>query len=267
MRNSSFLVLIVTVALISGCSSEPEIDSSVTVESIEAAHSADSPIVISHRGGAAVYPEESMEGFRASVDSGFLPEMDIQFIADGTPVLIHDDTADRTLTGVTGPVDEISLEQWNSATIKPPAGGDPAKTVTLEDLLDELGGKTVMVPEIKPGASDAEVDRVLTEFEKRNLKNSLIVQSFDWGTATEIADRGFNSLYLMGKDLQAQSPKEIKEAGIRWVGPSKMMPASVSSELADAGLKVIPYTYESSTAASSLLSEAIGYFTDDPWSE
>nr|WP_240689691.1 glycerophosphodiester phosphodiesterase family protein [Brevibacterium sp. S111] len=58
------------------------------------------PTTISHRGGADVYPEESMEGFTASAKDGFLPEMDIQFLEDGTPVLIHDDTADRTLNGV-----------------------------------------------------------------------------------------------------------------------------------------------------------------------
>ncbi|MBU5899840.1 hypothetical protein JVW24_22255, partial [Vibrio cholerae O1] len=37
------------------------------------------------RGGALVYPEESMEGFTASARDGFLPEMDIQFLRDGTP--------------------------------------------------------------------------------------------------------------------------------------------------------------------------------------
>ena len=36
------------------------------------------PTTISHRGGADVYPEESMEGFTASAKGGFLPEMDIQ---------------------------------------------------------------------------------------------------------------------------------------------------------------------------------------------
>src|SRR5699024_9385643 len=148
------------------------------------------PTTVSHRGGADVYPEESMEGFTASARDGFLPEMDIQFLSDGTPVLIHDDTADRTLNGVSGPIRDLSLEDWETAAIQPPNGGPPAATVTLPERLDELGGELVLVPEIKPGATSAEVRRVLDEFDERALADSLIVQSFDFSAAKMIAERG-----------------------------------------------------------------------------
>src|SRR5699024_2259967 len=107
------------------------------------------PTTISHRGGANDHLEQSMDVFTRSAKDVFLPEMYIQFLEDGTPVLIHDDTADRTLNGATGPIRDLSREEWDAATINHPTGGEEAATVTLDELLDEMGGDVVLVPEIK----------------------------------------------------------------------------------------------------------------------
>lgn len=223
------------------------------------------PTTISHRGGADVYPEESMEGLTASANDGFLPEMDIQFLEDGTPVLIHDDTADRTLNGASGPIRDLSREEWDAATIKHPQGGEPAETVTLDEALDELGGEVVMVPEIKPGATSAEVDQVLDVFDERGLKDSLIVQSFDFEAAETIAERGYTSLYLMGSTLPTESFDEISDAGIEWVGPSKNLPTRDLRKLDKAGFHVAPYTLATAKDGHRLPGWIDGYFTDDAW--
>ncbi|SMY04480.1 Glycerophosphoryl diester phosphodiesterase family protein [Brevibacterium aurantiacum] len=223
------------------------------------------PTTISHRGGSDVYPEESMEGFTASAKDGFLPEMDIQFLEDGTPVLIHDDTADRTLNGASGPIRDLSSEEWDAATIKHPQGGEPAQTVTLDEALDELGGKVVMVPEIKPGATSAEVNQVLDVFDERGLKDSLIVQSFDFEAAKTIAERGYTSLYLSGATLPKESFDEIAAAGIEWVGPSKNLPTRDLRKLDKAGFHVAPYTMPTAKDGHRLPGWIDGYFTDDAW--
>ncbi|WP_346037121.1 glycerophosphodiester phosphodiesterase [Brevibacterium picturae] len=225
------------------------------------------PVTVSHRGGADVYPEESMEGFTASARDGFLPEMDIQFLADGTPVLIHDDTADRTLNGVSGPIRNLSLEEWDSATIKHPQGGPEAETVTLDEVLDELGGEVVMVPEIKPGATSAEVDQVLDVFDERGLSDSLIVQSFDFEAAKTIAERGYTSLYLTGATLPTESFDEIADAGIEWVGPSKNLPTRDLRRLDKAGFHVAPYTLGTAKDGHRLPGWIDGFFTDDAWTK
>lgn len=208
-----------------------------------------------------------MEGFTASAKDGYLPEMDIQFLSDGTPVLIHDDTADRTLNGVSGKIRDLSLKEWNSATIKHPQGGPEAETVTLDEALDELGGKVVMVPEIKPGATSAEVDQVLDEFDERGLKDSLIVQSFDFDAASTIAERGYTSLYLFGKTLPAESTADITAAGIDWVGPHAKLPNHDLEALIDTDLHVAPYGVTTSADAADLPAGYSGYFTDDPWTK
>lgn len=223
------------------------------------------PVTISHRGGSLVYPEESMEGFLASAEDGFLPEMDINFLSDGTPVLIHDTSVERTLDGVTGDVSSLTIDEWRSATIKHPTGGPEAETVSLDELLDELGGEVVLVPEIKPSATPAQIDRVLDEFEERGLEDSLIVQSFDLEAAATIAERGFTSLYLFGKEMPPTSIGEMLADGIDWVGPSKDLPRADMKELIESDLRVAPHGLSHEPDAQDLPVGVSGYFVDDPW--
>lgn len=258
-------------AIATGCAPSPasSSDSSPTGEFAvpSSVSSLSYPVTISHRGGALAYPEESMEGFTASARDGFLPEMDIQFLRDGTPVLIHDDTADRTLDGATGDIRDLSREEWDSAMITSPTGGPPAQTVTLEELLDELGGEVVLVPEIKPGATSTEVDDVLDQFDERELQDSLIVQSFDFETATTVAERGYTSLFLFGDELPEESPAQIVEAGIDWVGPNRDLPAEDVAALTRVGLKVAPYGLKTAEDVAVLPDGVSGWFTDDPWDD
>ena len=130
-----------------------------------------------------------------------------------------------------------------------------------------MGGEVVLVPEIKPGATPEEVDRVLDEFDERGLKDSLVVQSFDFEAAKTIADRGYTSLYLMGSTMPKESPAEIKDAGIEWVGPSKNLPTNKMRELDKAGFHVAPYTLETAKDGQRLPGFIDGYFTDDAWTD
>lgn len=62
------------------------------------------PLVIAHRGAAAEAPENTIEAFDLSVALGAdALELDVQQAADGTLVVIHDDTVGRT-TEAEGPV-------------------------------------------------------------------------------------------------------------------------------------------------------------------
>lgn len=67
--------------------------------------------VTGHRGAAGVAPENTLPSLlharRAGVDA---VEFDLQCSRDGTPVLLHDPTVDRTTDG-SGPVEEMDLEE------------------------------------------------------------------------------------------------------------------------------------------------------------
>lgn len=58
------------------------------------------PRIVGHRGAAAVAPENTLAGFRAAAEAGAAwVEFDVRLAGDGTTVVIHDATVDRTTDG------------------------------------------------------------------------------------------------------------------------------------------------------------------------
>jgi len=69
------------------------------------------PLVIAHRGGAGLWPENTMQAFTGSRDLGVdVLEMDVQTTADNILVVMHDATLERTTNG-SGPVNRLTLAQ------------------------------------------------------------------------------------------------------------------------------------------------------------
>src|SRR4051812_30882188 len=65
------------------------------------------PIIIAHRGLHALHPENSVPAFRAAARSGIdWIELDVQQSIDGFPIILHDETLERT-TGMVGRVDRL----------------------------------------------------------------------------------------------------------------------------------------------------------------
>ncbi len=66
------------------------------------------PAVMAHRCGGALAPENTLAGLRVCKAVGCLGvEFDVMLTRDGTAILIHDETLDRTTTG-SGPVIDFS---------------------------------------------------------------------------------------------------------------------------------------------------------------
>lgn len=58
------------------------------------------PRCFAHRGGGALAPENTLAGIRLAAQMGFAAvEFDVMLSGDGTPVLIHDETLERTTNG------------------------------------------------------------------------------------------------------------------------------------------------------------------------
>ncbi len=58
------------------------------------------PRVVAHRGGGALAPENTLAGIRKTAAMGFEGvEFDVMLSADKVPLLIHDETLDRTTSG------------------------------------------------------------------------------------------------------------------------------------------------------------------------
>ena len=58
------------------------------------------PRIVAHRGGGALAPENTLGAIRLGASMGFKGvEFDVMLAGDGTPVVIHDETIDRTTNG------------------------------------------------------------------------------------------------------------------------------------------------------------------------
>jgi glycerophosphoryl diester phosphodiesterase len=58
------------------------------------------PRIVAHRGGGALAPENTLGAIRLGASMGFKAvEFDVMLAGDGTPVIIHDETVDRTTDG------------------------------------------------------------------------------------------------------------------------------------------------------------------------
>lgn len=140
------------------------------------------PRVIGHRGAAGHAPENTLAGFRAAAKLGVRwVEFDVHLSLDGVPVLLHDDTLDRTTDGK-GAVGNLTLGtlqgydagQWYSNAYQ----GERIPTLSEAiRLLASLGmGANV---EIKPSAgretaTGHAVGRILREEWPSNLPAPLV---------------------------------------------------------------------------------------------
>lgn len=100
---------------------------------------AGAPLLVAHRGGAGLAPENTLEAFRQAVEGygADMLEMDVHLTADGHVVVIHDDTMDRTTDGA-GLVAEMSLGEIRTL--------DAGFRFTDPEGAHAFRGRGVMVP-------------------------------------------------------------------------------------------------------------------------
>ena len=104
--------------------------------------------VIGHRGAAHAEPENSLAGLKKAIAMGADgAEFDVRITQDCVPVLMHDETLDRT-TGATGRISSTKLADLENAKL---ANGE--KVPRLGDALAALTGAGEIHLDIKDGGS------------------------------------------------------------------------------------------------------------------
>jgi hypothetical protein len=123
------------------------------------------PRIIAHRCGGALAPENTLAGLRLAACIGCKGvEFDAMLAADGVPVLIHDETLERTTTGRgrVAALDSATLIRLDAGIRHHPAFvGEPLPTLDVALRLCAALGLWANV-EIKPAAGlEAETGRVV----------------------------------------------------------------------------------------------------------
>ena len=117
------------------------------------------PLVLAHRGGAALKPENTFAAFDHAIGLGVdVLEIDARISKDGVFFVFHDATVDRTTNG-TGRIEEMSVAEIKALDAGYRFTKDSGTTFpyrakgltipTLEETLDRYKGRNINI-EIKP---------------------------------------------------------------------------------------------------------------------
>jgi glycerophosphoryl diester phosphodiesterase len=203
---------------------------------------------VAHRGYSSVAPENTLPALAAAVPAGAtFVEFDVRTTADGVPVVIHDQTVDRT-TGGSGFVWDLTLDEVRGldagSWFSPAYAG--TRVPLLSEVLDLLVAGPELLLEIKRPATLAEVKTIFGMVGERGLLDRTVVQSFDPDVlrlAREVAPEVRRGLLRLR--LDDETVPLVKELGVICcnppVGDVLGDPATVA-ELIEAGVDVMPWT-------------------------
>ncbi len=146
------------------------------------------PWIIAHRGDWRSLPENSLAAILSAFDLGAdMVEIDVQSIADGTLIVIHDDELDRT-TNVSGRVQDLSAGDIADIRLKARDGGDanPETELSLPGLaevLEAVRGKGLLNLDTKHRRDlDAACALVLSMNMEKQVLMKMIVREDDDGS-------------------------------------------------------------------------------------
>lgn len=230
---------------------------------------------IAHRGASGYAPENTLAAFDKAVEmQADYIEIDVQLSKDDLPVVIHDDTLDRTTNG-TGNVSAYTLEELRSLDAgswfdKKYAG---EKIPSLNEVLEMYGEKINILielksPELYPGVEE-KVAEALAKY-KLDTSNNIVIQSFNHPSVIKSAELlpEITHGVLAGENYKNVTDQQLQEfaAYAEYFNPNLKI---VSSELVDnvhqAGMKISPYTIKTKAEAERIYKFGVdGLITDYP---
>ena len=179
------------------------------------------PVNFAHRGGAKIAPENTLEGFREGlrVGAGVL-ELDVHAVADGTVVVHHDETVDRTTDG-SGAIREMTLadvKRLDAGYRFTPDGGrtypyrgEGVRIPTMEEVYREFTDVPINV-EIK-GERPSIEEAVWRIIEGAGAEERTLVVSEDSGTIRRFREASGGSVATASSS--AELIRRAHERGLR----------------------------------------------------
>lgn len=110
-------------------------------------------VKLAHRGFHMLYPENTIESYKAAIDANMGIEMDIRFLEDGNIVCFHDRYTKRLLN-IPGKLAMYNLDKLKKLYI----GNTKCKVPTLKEALNEIGKETISLIEVKGNITNDNID-------------------------------------------------------------------------------------------------------------
>jgi len=228
------------------------------------------PRWIAHRGGGALAPENTLAGIALAARLGYRAvEFDVMLSADGIPVLIHDETLDRTTDGH-GPV---AAQPWSAL-----AGRDAGRRFhrayageRLPGLAEALAlcgrlGLAVNL-EIKPAAGQeaATAEAVVALLERTPFPGTLLFSSFAANALAVVRNRlpRVPRAWLVAEIAEAWAEPLAALDTLALHCPAEELLAGRAGPVIAAGIPVAAYTVnDPAMARACWAAGAAALFTD-----
>ena len=141
------------------------------------------PLIIAHRGASRLAPENTIAAFNLAVELGAdAVELDAMLTADGIPVVIHDQTLERSTNG-SGKVSSKTAKEICRLNSVAQAYSEYSgeKVPTLEEVFIAVGRKILINVEIKNLSSpfDNLVETVIGLVQDMDLSRRVLLSSFN----------------------------------------------------------------------------------------
>jgi glycerophosphoryl diester phosphodiesterase len=209
---------------------------------------------IGHRGAKGHLPENTLASFEKAIGLGVdMIELDVRLSFDKVPMVLHDETIDRT-TSKTGKVTDYNAKELQQLGIP-----------TLRDVFELIDNRCEINVELKTfSATQAVLDLIAkSTFDQ----NKILISSFDWNALQEVRfhDEDIRIGVLTETDLELALAfaKFIKAEAIHPY--YHLLTAENVQKIKEKGFKVFPWTInepEDITFVQSL--EVDGIITDFP---
>lgn len=200
------------------------------------------PLISHHRGGPMPgFPENAIETMQNALRYGpGLMEVDVAQLKDGTLILMHDDTLDRTTTGEGG-LDRRTWEDVAKLKLVDETGKRTAFTVPLLDqVLKWSVGRAILTLDIKRGVDFAKVAEAV---KKVRAEDYVIIITYSLEQAVKYHDIAPNLMQTVtirnNEELTAVLASDLeKDHILAWTG-TRLLPESHYAALHRQGWRVV----------------------------
>jgi glycerophosphoryl diester phosphodiesterase len=221
------------------------------------------PKFIAHRGAGHAAPENTLAAMRVGARQGHtMVEYDVKLSLDGVPVLLHDDTVDRSSNGKGRACDltyrelaKLDFGSWHSREY----AGEPIPTLYAIAAFTQANNLYSNI-EIKPSAgTDADTGRRIAQFAAQLWSNADVlplISSFS-EPALQAALRAAPQLpraLLLGETVPKDWPKRLQRLRCLALNVRETaVTAALVREVHAKGYKIAPWTVHEPARAQELL--------------
>jgi len=245
------------------------------------------PLVLAHQGGEGQWPSNTLLAFQSAAQAGAdVLDTDMHLTKDGTPILMHDQTVDRTTDG-TGAIRDLTLaeiKQLDAAydfstddSQTHPYRGQGVTVPTLEELFQAFPDKRFGI-EIKQTEPIETAKRFCAVIRQYQMQDQVLISSFRQEnmdafrkecpevatSATENEVKLFYVLHLLGM-TRAFTPNYSSFQVPETSGSIYLLTSQFVSAARERNLPIVPWTINKEADLQRMIDLGVdGINTDYP---